>query len=58
VGNNLDATAGLSGPVFGSLEEINVRLICHGASSHNLCFLVSENEAENVIKKLHKQFIE
>jgi len=58
VGNNLDATAGLSGPVFGSLEEINVRLICHGASSHNLCFLVSENEAENVIIKLHKRFIE
>lgn len=58
VGNNLDATAGLSGPVFGSLEDINVRLICHGASSHNLCFLVSENEAENVIKKLHKRFIE
>lgn len=58
VGNNLDATAGLSGPVFGSLENINVRLICHGASSHNLCFLVSEKEAENVIKKLHKRFIE
>jgi len=58
VGNNLDATAGLSGPVFGSLEDINVRLICHGASSHNLCFLVSENEAEHVIKKLHKRFIE
>jgi len=57
VGNNLDATAGLSGPVFGSLEDINVRLICHGASSHNLCFLVSENEAEHVIKKLHKRFI-
>lgn len=58
VGNNLEATAGLSGPVFGSLVDINVRLICHGASSHNLCFLVSENEAENVIRKLHKQFIE
>lgn len=58
VGNNLDATAGLSGPVFGLLENINVRLICHGASSHNLCFLVSENEAENVIKTLHKRFIE
>lgn len=58
VGNNLDATAGLSGPVFGSLEDINVRLICHGASSHNLCFLVSEDEAENVIKKLHNRFIE
>lgn len=57
VGNNLDSTAGLSGPVFGSLENINVRMICHGASSHNLCFLVAEKEAEEVIRTLHKQFI-
>jgi aspartate kinase len=57
VGNNLDATAGLSGPVFGSLQETNIHLICHGASSHNLCFLVAENEAEDVVRVLHKRFI-
>lgn len=57
VGNNMEATAGLSGPVFGSLENINVRLICHGASSHNLCFLVSETEAERVVNVLHEKFI-
>lgn len=57
VGNNLHATAGLSGPVFGALENINIRLICHGASSHNLCFLVGQDEAEDVVRILHKQFI-
>ncbi|MEX0945151.1 MAG: lysine-sensitive aspartokinase 3 [Balneolaceae bacterium] len=57
VGNNLEATAGLSGPVFGSLMDVNVRLICHGASSHNLCFLVSEEEAEEVVNVLHNKFI-
>lgn len=57
VGNNLDATAGLSGPVFGSLQETNIHLICHGASSHNLCFLVAEDEAEDVVRILHKRFI-
>lgn len=57
VGNNMEATAGLSGPVFGSLKNINVRLICHGASSHNLCFLVSETEAERVVNVLHDKFI-
>ena len=57
VGNNLDATAGLSGPVFGSLENVNVRVICHGASSHNLCFLVEEKEAEEVVRVLHDRFI-
>ncbi len=57
VGNNLDATAGLSGPVFGALENVNIRMICHGASSHNLCFLVSENKATDVIRVLHDKFI-
>lgn len=57
VGNNLHATAGLSGPVFGALEEFNIRLICHGASSHNLCFLVREDQAEEVIGILHQKFI-
>lgn len=57
VGNNLHATAGLSGPVFGLLEKVNIRVICHGASSHNLCFLVNSKEAEDVVRVLHKQFI-
>jgi len=57
VGNNLHATAGLSGPVFGSLEDVNIRLICHGASSHNLCFLVDSKHAEHTIRKIHQTFI-
>lgn len=57
VGNNLDKTAGLSGPVFGALENVNIRMICHGASSHNLCFLVAEDDAEEVVRVLHKKFI-
>lgn len=57
VGNNLHATAGLSGPVFGALEDVNIRLICHGASSHNLCFLVDSEHAEHTIRKIHKTFI-
>lgn len=57
VGNNLHATAGLSGPVFGALQDVNIRLICHGASSHNLCFLVNENQAEEVVRTLHEKFI-
>lgn len=57
IGNNLHATSGLSGPVFGALEDVNIRLICHGASSHNLCFLVDEERAESVVNTLHKKFI-
>lgn len=57
VGNKLDATAGVSGPIFGTLGQTNIRLICHGASSHNLCFLVNESEAPEVVQKLHDRFI-
>lgn len=57
VGNNLHATAGLSGPVFGALEDVNIRLICHGASSHNLCFLVDSDHADHTVRKIHKRFI-
>jgi len=58
VGNNLHTTSGLSGPVFSALEDVNIRLICHGASQHNLCFLVDENRAQEVVSVLHKNFIE
>ncbi|MEX0770958.1 MAG: lysine-sensitive aspartokinase 3, partial [Balneolaceae bacterium] len=57
VGNKLDATAGVSGPIFGSLDHTNIRLICHGASPHNLCFLVRESEAAEVVRTLHDRFI-
>jgi len=57
VGNNLHTTAGLSGPVFNALHDVNIRLICHGASSHNLCFLVEESRAEETVRTLHKMFI-
>jgi aspartate kinase len=57
VGNNLDSTAGVSGPLFNMLDDINIRMICHGASSHNLCFLVDQKAAESVVQKLHKYFI-
>lgn len=57
VGNHLDRTAGVSGELFQLLDEINIRLVCHGASSHNLCFLVEEQRAKEVVQRLHDHFI-
>jgi len=58
IGNNMQHTAGLSGPIFNELNRFNIRLICHGASPNNLCFLVQEKSAEEVVKTIHKKFIE
>ncbi len=56
VGNQLHITSGISGKVFKRLADFNIRLICHGASSHNLCFLVNEKDADAVIQALHAEF--
>jgi len=54
IGNHLHSTRGITGSLFQALEQINMRLICHGASRHNLCFLVQDQEAAGVVKQLHQ----
>lgn len=57
IGNNVNHTSGLAQKIFDSISEINVRMICMGASKHNFCFLVSEKQGEEAIQKLHQAFI-
>ncbi len=56
IGNNINHTPGLAKNIFESIVDINVRMICLGASKHNFCFLVKEDQAELAVKKLHKKF--
>lgn len=58
IGNNLNRTAGISGNVFNKLKDYNIRMVCHGASENNICFLADEAEGEQIVKLLHKEFIE
>ena len=58
IGNNINHTPGLSKKLFESIPDINVRMICLGASKHNFCFLVSEQQGPLVIQRLHEKFIE
>jgi len=53
IGNNLHATKGLGRSVFDKINDFNIRMICHGASSNNLCFLVPEQDANTVVEQLH-----
>lgn len=57
IGNNINHTPGLAKRIFEAIADINVRMICYGASRHNFCFLVDETKGVEVIQKLHKQFI-
>lgn len=54
IGNHLHSAKGVTGDLFNTMERINMRLICHGASKHNLCFLVQDADAPAVVKQLHQ----
>ncbi|QKJ88944.1 Aspartokinase [Paramixta manurensis] len=58
IGNKLSQACGVGKEVFGVLEPFNLRLICYGASSYNLCFLVPGNDAEQVVRALHHNLFE
>ncbi len=58
IGNNINHTPGLGSRIFKALDNINVRMICQGASKHNFCFLVNDTEGPDAIKRLHKELIE
>ncbi len=56
VGEGLRASTGLAAKVFSTIDDVNIALVSHGASSANLTFVVKEDLVGEVIKKLHKEF--
>ena len=56
VGEGLRASTGLASKIFSTIEDVNVALVSHGASAVNLTFVVREDDAAGVIKKLHQEF--
>jgi aspartate kinase len=56
IGNHIHSQAdeeGSVGRIFSSVAEDKLRLICHGASQHNVCFLVHQENAEQVVRQIH-----
>lgn len=58
IGNNMSECKGYAKKVFGTLEDINLRMICYGASQHNLCFLVRSSDSRRSIQLLHTELFE
>ena len=56
VGNNLKYTPGIARRAFGSLADINILMVSHGASNINFSFLIDEKDATTAIQKLHADF--
>lgn len=57
IGNRISSTPGVAARSFQAVGLDNVRLICHGASPNNLCFLVSTAQAKRVAGRLHEAFL-
>lgn len=58
VGEGLRASPGLAAKVFSTIDDVNVALVSHGASSVNLTFVIKEEYVANVIKRLHKELFQ
>ncbi|HDJ1440654.1 TPA: lysine-sensitive aspartokinase 3 [Serratia rubidaea] len=58
IGNKLSRACGVGKEVFGVMDPFNIRMICYGASNYNLCFLVPGNDAEQVVRTLHRNLFE
>ncbi|WP_336669383.1 lysine-sensitive aspartokinase 3 [Enterobacter asburiae] len=58
IGNKLSRACGVGKEVFGVLDPFSIRMICYGASSYNLCFLVPADQAEQMVQKLHQNLFE
>lgn len=56
VGDGLRSTPGVAAKIFTTIQDINVSLVSHGASSVNFTFVVKEEKVADVIKKLHNAF--
>jgi len=58
IGNAIDSSHGVGTRLFSTLADVNVRMICQGASPHNLCFLVDGAIASDVVSRLHQSMFE
>ncbi|MDT0584331.1 MULTISPECIES: lysine-sensitive aspartokinase 3 [Alteromonadaceae] len=58
VGNNMHSAAGVSSKIFAAISDFNLRMICFGANPHNLSFVVSNQDSEDVVKVLHNALFE
>ncbi len=58
IGNGMSQVSGTGAAVFSSIMNVNIRMICYGASSHNLCFLVNQDQAEQAVAELHHHLLE
>ena len=57
IGNKMLQQSGLATRLFSQITDINIRLLCLGASPYNFNILVNNNDGDKAIRALHAEFI-
>jgi aspartate kinase len=58
VGDEMRDTPGIAARIFGALRDINIVMVSEGASEINLSLVVEEDQAEECVRRLHKEFFD
>jgi len=58
VGEKVRRQPEIASQVFRALSDIDLRMICHGASERNISFLVDEGKTEDSVRRLHRLFFQ
>jgi aspartate kinase len=56
VGQDLKYKAGTAARIFRAVEAINILMISQGASRRNVSFVVEEGDADEAVRRLHREF--
>ena len=56
VGENIRRQPEVASRVFATVSDMDVRVLCYGASERTISFLVDESKAEESVRKLHAVF--
>jgi aspartate kinase len=56
VGEDIRGHNGIAGQVFTAVSHVNVRMISQGASEINMSFMIDEEDVEEAVQSLHKNF--
>jgi aspartate kinase len=56
VGENIRRQPEVASLVFATVSDMDVRVLCQGASERTLSFLIEDSKAEESVRRLHHAF--
>jgi aspartate kinase len=58
VGDEMRNTPGVAARIFNAIKDVNIAMVSEGASEINLSLVVDEDQVEDAVRQLHKEFFD